>query len=56
MESARERELLDGWDLTEDDVRLTVGTYEIELRRQAADRFVRSLLKHYELAVNRVRQ
>jgi hypothetical protein len=55
MERARRRSLLDDWDLKENVVRLTVGTYEIELCRQAAVRFVRSLLKNYEAALQRAR-
>lgn len=50
MECARRRALLDDWELDGDVVRLSVGTYAIELRREAAHRFVRSLLKKFDVA------
>lgn len=51
MKSACARGLLDDWYLVGDEVGLSVGTYEIELDVQAADRFVRSLLRNYENAI-----
>lgn len=53
MECARRRALLDDWDLKGDVVRLKVGTYEIELDHGAAERFVSSLLRNYEVALAR---
>lgn len=53
MERAQERSLLDNWTLAGEDVRLTIGTYEIDVDRNVADRFVRGLLRNYDLILNR---
>ena len=51
MEYARRHALLDEWTIVGGEVRLTIGTYEIELGRSAAVHFVRVLLKNYEAAL-----
>ncbi|MEX2401077.1 MAG: hypothetical protein WD423_09925 [Rhodothermales bacterium] len=52
MERAQERSLLDNWTLAGEDVHLTIGTYEIDVHRKVADRFVRGLLRNYDLILN----
>lgn len=52
MELARSRALLDDWDVQGDVVRLSIGTYELELRCEDADRFVRGLLRTHKETLN----
>lgn len=56
MEHARSCALLDEWDVRGNIVRLTIGTYEIELQPNAAHRFVRGLLRTHEATLNAPRE